>query len=372
MAASQVWFPSISRRNYSTVASVFLTTSKVLLFCLALATPLVALTSQSAKAQDYETEVKTTTFKNSTSTLFSKNGNSYVLQDVSGKWQVVRNAFQFDESVHPLPDAFSDTTLLAISYYGTVFGVRKSALGCELLVFTSKDELLPSVSISQDPECRIISGASNVTDVFVFQLTDSISSRLLLFRVGTIETLWDSSLQPDSPARLEGFAINDLNTIGFTVSTLQGGKRQFSSFFWVPARGVNPIVLPRTASTRPIVRDVNNKNKYLLATPRGVAVFDPAKRRVVSYPFSAQRLTSNGSPYTAATVFSTDGTRIMASCFATGGLAGNKVELASVNDERELLLVGRSTSGLKVAKVIPYTVKGYPRCTKARATRTRR
>lgn len=329
----------------------------------------VIITGQSISAQDYETEVKTTTFKNTTSTLFSKNGNSYVLQDFSGKWQIVRNAFQFDESTHALPDTFSDATLLAISYYGTVFGVKKSEQGCELLVFTSKDLLLPPTLVSQDAECSIISGASNVTDVFVFQIKDSTSSRLLLFRGGTLETLWDSNPFMDVAGKLEGFAVNDLNTIGFTVSTLQKGKRQYSSYFWVPARGVNPIVLPRSATTRPIVRDVNNKNKYLLATPRGVAVFDPAKKRVVSYTFSANRLSSNGSPYTASTVFSTDGTRTVASCFATGELSGHKVEFASVNDERELLLLGKSPSGIKVGKVIPYTVKGYPRCTRARTTR---
>jgi hypothetical protein len=353
------------------ITSVFVGASKTAIRFLTCAFLCIALRVQSTCAQDYETEVKTTTYKNSASTLFSKNGNSYVLQDLSGKWQVIRNAFQFDESIHPLPDAFSDATLLAISYYGTVFGVKNSTQGCELLIFTSRDQLLPTVPVSSDPSCSITSGASNVTDVFVFQISDSTSSRLLLFRGGTLETLWDSSLHTDVSGKLEGFAVNDLNTIGFTTSTLQRGKRQFSSFFWVPARGVNPIVLPRTASNRPIVRDVNNKNKYLLATPRGVSVFDPAKKRAVSYPFSANRLTSNGSPYTAATVFSTDGTRILASCFATGGLAGNKVEFASVNDERELLLVGKSPVGLKVAKVIPYTVKGYPRCTKARTTRRR-
>jgi hypothetical protein len=185
----------------------------------------------------------------------------------------------------------------------------------------------------------------------------------------TLETLWDSSLHSDASGKLEGFALNDLNTIGFTTSTLVRGRRQFSSFFWVPARGVNQITLPRTVSTRSIVRDVNNKNKYLFATPRGVAVFDPAKRKTVSYSFFANRLTSNGSPYTLATVFSTDGTRTVASCFATGDLAGNKVEFVSVNDERELLLVGRSLSGLKVAKVIPYTVKGYPSCTRSRGSK---
>ena len=308
--------------------------------------------------KDYDTEIAAKTFKSGSPAIFSKNGNSYAIKDATGQWQVVRNAFQFDETVHPLPTEFLDSQVLAVSYYGSAFGFRKNEEGCSIIAYTAKDELLGPFLVSDSKECHIPSGAANVTEVLAFPVHDDTSSHLLLLRTGAIESIWNSSTQAGSSSTLEGFALNDLNTVGFTISTLSKGRKQFSSSFWVPARGVNPIMLPKTLNKRAIIKDVNNKNTYLLSTQGGVAVYDPAKRRVSQFKVSASRLTSNGSPFTTSTLFSTDGTKTVASCFSTGGLSGHKLEFAAINDERELMLLGTAPTGVKIAKVIPFTVKG--------------
>lgn len=325
----------------------------------------------SANAQDYDTEIAAKSFKSGSPAIFSKNGNSYAIKDATGQWQVVRNAFQFDETIHPLPIQFLDTQILAVSYYGSAFGFRKNDEGCSIVVYTAKDQLLGPFLVSPVKDCSIPSGAANVTEVLAFAVHTDSASRLLLLRAGAIEEVWNSSTHVGNTPKLEGFALNDLNTVGFTISTLQKGRKQFSSSFWVPARGVNPLILPKAASKRAIIKDVNNRNTYLLSTQGGVAVYDPAKKRVSQLRASASRLTSNGSPFTSSTLFSTDGTRTVASCFSTGGLSGHKVEFAAINDERELMLLGTAPAGVKIAKVIPFTVKGYPKCTVKRSVKGR-
>lgn len=340
------------------------------LFVLSSCLSLVALFGgSSAVAQSYDTEVSAASFRAKGDFVFSRNGNSFVATDSTGVRRVVRNSFQFDEESVVIPDAIAAKRIVAVSYYGSVYAVSEGELGCSLTVFTQHSTVLPDVTLSTEAGCKITGASANVADRVILAIQTASTTKLVLFLNGSSETLWDAERSGLVSPRLESFTINDLNTAPFTVSHVVRGRRQFASFFWVPAGGVSALTFPRNAGPRPIVRDANNKNKYLITVPSGVAVFDPSKRRIVVSKVSANRLTSNGTPFNASTIFSPGITRTVAGCFAVGGLSGFKVQFAAINDERELLLLGTSPSSSKVAKVIPFTENGYPRCTTTRARR---
>jgi hypothetical protein len=326
-------------------------------------------------AQDFDIEVSTLSFESvSDPLILSRNGNSIVGRSNSGALTLMRNSFQFDQTSVALPESIASGRVMAVSYYGAVYSVTKSELGCFLTVYTQFDTIIGPVLISSNPSCEVVSGSANVTDRFVFSVVEGERTQLFLYFDGKLEVVWDSSLYLGTNVNfegvtLEGFAMNDLNTVVFTVSGVVKGKRTFESFFWVPARGVSVLKFPRAAGTRPVIRDVNNKNKYLVSAPGGTAVFDSSKKRITLHKTKATRLTYNSSPFSATTLYSIDGNKVLASCFATGALANTKVQFGAINDEREILLISSTPVSVKVAKIIPFALNGYPKCSVARRTK---
>lgn len=323
-------------------------------------------------AQSYDTEVSTVSYRPKSEFIFSRNGNSFVATDASGVRRVVRNSFQFDEESVVIPDSVALKRIVAVSYYGAVYAVSEGDNGCGVTVFTQQSTVSPEVLLSSEAGCVVTGARANVADRLLVAIRTPTTTRLVLFLNGQVETLWDAADSGLVSPRLESFTINDLNTAPFTISHSVRGARQFSSFFWVPVRGTSPLVFPKSAGKRPVVRDANNKNKYLITVPKGVGVFDPAKRRVVISKVAANRLTSNGTPFNATSIFPTNAARTVAGCFAVGALSGFKVQFAAITDERELVLLGTSPSANRVAKVIPFTVNGYPQCTQRRTAPRRR
>ncbi len=310
-------------------------------------------------AQNSETLALGSGFTESSPLILSRNGNSVVGTSPLGGLMLIRNAFQVDQEEVPLPQQFTSARVLAVSYYGTVFVALQGTGRCEVFSFNQIGQVEPLPIPSAD-KCSVFAGASNVADRLLVAVDDGGVTKLFVSTAKESLLLWDNSA--DNSARLESYAMNDLNTVVFTVSSQGGSKRLFLSSYWVPGAGVRELILPSAVGSRSIVLDVSNKNKYLVTLPKGLGVFDPAKRKLTRTAKLAQRLTSNGSVFSSTQLFSTDGTTTRVSCFARGPLNGLKLQFGAVNDERELVLIARGKGSTLLSKVIPFTVKGYPGC----------
>jgi hypothetical protein len=310
-------------------------------------------------AQNSETLSLGSSFTENSQLILSRNGNSVVGTSTAGGLTVIRNAFQIDQEQVALPEQFTTARILAVSYYGTVFAASQGTTRCEVFFF-NKRGAVEAVPFESSSDCKVLDGASNVVDRLLFAVQDGGITKLFALVGKELLPLWDNS--SDRGARLESYAINDLNTIVFTVSTQAGSKRVFRSLYWVPGAGVRALVLPRAVGSRAVVLDVSNKNQYLLTLRKGIGVFDPAKRKLTPTTKLAERLTSNGSVFSSTQLFSTDGRSTRVSCFARGALSGFKLQFGAINDERELVLVARGKGSASLSKVIPLTVKGYPGC----------
>lgn len=333
---------------------ILLTTIFLAIFSLAADSPAQSTTS-----------VSSLVLSNLVTPVFSRNGNSIYGALADGSPVVIRNAFQFDEEMIKLPVEFSPATVLAVSYYGGVYAWRAKENSCEVFEFTPQNTIRNIATHSDVNGCAVTRGAANVVERFVYSVQLGTTLQLQLAFGDSVETIWSSEGLAGLP-RLESFALNDLNTAVYTVSRTNAGKRILETFYWVPGHRSRVLALPKTAGATVTARDVNNKNQYLLTLKSGSAVFDPAKKKFTKTSASSLRLTANGAPFNSTTLSPIGQPSVQAACFASGALRGAKVQFGAINDERELILLTRLKGKTGLAKVIPFSVQGFPGCPKGR------